>query len=99
MAVAAHNAAREEFVMTKPEERGSRDTGSDQPSGGPADRPSDTYEGDESVPEHSESGKPEFETGFTNEPPRDVESEKPPYEGRKTEGDPSKEGAKTQGSS
>ena len=38
-------------------EPGSRDTGSDQPSGGPADRPSGTYKGDESVPDHSEHGK------------------------------------------
>lgn len=38
---------------------GSRDTGSDQPSGGPADRPSGTYRGDESVPVHDEVGGPE----------------------------------------
>ncbi|RAV13214.1 hypothetical protein DQP55_10945 [Mycolicibacterium sp. GF69] len=71
--------------MTKPEERGSRGTGSDEPSGGPADRPSDTYEGDEAVPSYDEGGgKPDFETGFTNEPPKDVESALPPYEGRQT---------------
>ncbi|MGV0792581.1 hypothetical protein [Mycolicibacterium sp. XJ1819] len=35
---------------------GSRDTGSDQPSGGPADRPSGTYRGDETVPDHSAHG-------------------------------------------
>ncbi|BBY43095.1 hypothetical protein [Mycolicibacterium celeriflavum] len=70
--------------MTKPEERGSRGTGSDEPSGGPADRPSGTYEGDESVPSYDDGGKPDFETGFTNEPPGDVESELPPYEGRQT---------------
>jgi hypothetical protein len=35
---------------------GSRDTGSDQPSGGPADRPSGEYKGDESVPPHDEGG-------------------------------------------
>jgi|KBSSwiS6_1023812.scaffolds.fasta_scaffold21076_2 hypothetical protein len=70
--------------MTKPEERGSRDTGSDLPSGGPADRPSGAYKGDESVPQHGEAEKPDFETGFTTEPPRDVKPEVPPYEGRQT---------------
>ena len=70
--------------MTKPEERGSRDTGSDEPSGGPADRPSGAYKGDESVPQHGEAEKADFQTGFTTEPPRDVKPEVPPYEGRKT---------------
>ena|SRR5690348_6878356 len=74
--------------MTKPDERGSRDTGSDLPSGGPADRPSGAYKGDESVPEHGEAEKPDFETGFTTEPPRDVKPEVPPYEGRQTEAKP-----------
>ncbi|MGH3677896.1 MAG: hypothetical protein ACRDU5_19620 [Mycobacterium sp.] len=44
--------------------------------------------------------KPEFDTSFTNEPPRDVESEVPPYEGRKTEADAGfteSQGAKTGG--
>jgi hypothetical protein len=36
---------------------GSRDTGSDQPSAGPADRPSGTYRGDETVPAHDETDK------------------------------------------
>jgi hypothetical protein len=70
--------------MTNPEERGSRDTGSDLPSGGPSDRPSGAYKGDESVPQHGEPEKPDFETGFTTEPPRDVKPEVPPYEGRQT---------------
>jgi hypothetical protein len=48
--------------MTAPNEKGSRDTGSDLPSGGSADRPSGTYEGDESVPQHGEPGQPDFET-------------------------------------
>jgi hypothetical protein len=73
--------------MTKPEEQGKRGTGSDEPSGGPADRPSGTYKGDESVPAHDDGGKPDFEHGFTNEPPKDVEPEIPPYEGRKTSAD------------
>lgn len=70
--------------MTKPDEKGSRDTGSDLPSSGPADRPSGTYKGDESVPQYGEGEKPDFETGFTTEPPKDVKPEVPPYEGRKT---------------
>jgi hypothetical protein len=74
--------------MTKPEERGTRGTGSDEPSGGPVDRPSGTYEGDESVPAYDDGGKPDFETGFTNEPPKDVEPEIPPYEGRQTTAKP-----------
>nr|WP_131721702.1 hypothetical protein [Mycolicibacterium komanii]CRL67647.1 hypothetical protein CPGR_00705 [Mycolicibacterium komanii] len=69
--------------MTEPEERGKRGTGSDQASGGPADRPSDTYRGDESVPAHDD-GNPDFQTGFTDEPPKDVKPEVPPYEGRQT---------------
>jgi hypothetical protein len=74
--------------MTEPEERGSRDTGSDMPSGGPADRPSGTYKGDESVPQHDEGEKLDFETGFTTEKPRDVEPALPPYEGRQTTAKP-----------
>lgn len=81
--------------MTEPEERGKRGTGSDEPSGGPADRPSDTYRGDESVPAHENSGKPDFQTGFTNEPPKDVKPEIPPYEGRQMSAKP--EGAGDEG--
>ena len=73
--------------MTTPNEKGSRDTGSDLPSGGSADRPSGIYEGDESVPQHGEPGQPDFETGFTTDKPRDVEPAIPPYEGRKTVAD------------
>jgi hypothetical protein len=81
-----------ENVREEPQEErgapGSRDTGSDQPSGGPTDRPSGTYEGDESVPEHgAEGGKPEFQTGTTNEPPGDAKPAVPPYEGRKESAD------------
>ncbi len=61
---------------------GSRDTGSDQPSGGPADRPSGTYEGDESVPAHDDGGKPDFDTRMTNRAPTDTEPAVPPHEGR-----------------
>ncbi|MDT5011858.1 MAG: hypothetical protein QOH57_3475 [Mycobacterium sp.] len=76
--------------MTGPEqarqtsgEPGSRDTGSDQPSGGPVDRPSDSYEGDESVPSYG--GQDEGPLGGTGElPPQDTGSAIPPYEGRTT---------------
>ncbi|MGE2718609.1 hypothetical protein [Mycolicibacterium celeriflavum] len=81
--------------MSEQEERGKRGTGSDQPSGGPADRPSGTYQGDESVPEYDDGGKPDFETGFTNEPPKDVKPEVPPYEGRQASAKP--EGAGDEG--
>lgn len=64
---------------------GTRDTGSDAPSGG-EDRPSGAVEGAESVPSHGDASEdPGFNTKFTNEPPRDVESALPPYEGRQTE--------------
>ena len=43
--------------MTKPEERGSRGTGSDEPSGGPVDRPSGSYRVT-SRPAHDEGGSP-----------------------------------------
>ena len=81
---------------------GSRDTGSDEPSGGPADRPSGTYEGDESVPAYDDGGKPDFDTRMTNRPPTDTEPAVPPYEGRKEAAEPTGEeseraGAKTGG--
>jgi hypothetical protein len=80
--------------MTTANEKGSRDIGSDLPSGGSADQPWGTYEGDESVPQHGEPGQPDFETGFNPEKPRDVQPAKPPYEGRKTVADSSETGAK-----
>lgn len=64
---------------------GTRDTGSDVPSGG-EDRPSGTVDGAESVPSHGDAGEdPGFNTKFTNAPPRDVKPAVPPYEGRQTE--------------
>ena len=73
--------------MSEPEEQGKRGTGSDQPSGG-VDRPSGTYQGDESVPAYDDGGKPDFQTAFTNEPPKDVKPAVPPYEGRQTSAKP-----------
>ena len=66
---------------------GSRDTGSDQPSGGPTNRPSGAIEDAESVTSHGGPGQRDFETGFTTDPPRDVEPEVPPYAGRKESAD------------
>ncbi len=65
---------------------GSRDTGSDEPSAGSADRPSGAYEGDESVPTYGGEGEGPF--GGTGElPPQDVKPAIPPYEGRTTGAD------------
>jgi hypothetical protein len=53
------NASNDRLSEEPQEERGapgSRDTGSDEPSGGPTNRPSGTYRGDETVPAHDESG-------------------------------------------
>ena len=64
---------------------GSRDTGSNEPSGGPVRRASGTYKGDESVPIHSAYGKPEA-TGSekTEQAPTETKPVLPPYEGRRT---------------
>ena len=77
---------------------GSRDTGSDQPSGGPADRPSGTYRGDETVPSHGEHGKPGA-TGSekTNVSPSDAKPAVPPYEGRQTSAKPAAAGTGSAG--
>jgi hypothetical protein len=80
--------------MSSPQDRftgepapGTRDTGSDEPSGG-EDRPSGTYEGDESVPGYGKEGSADFDTKMTSEPPHESEPAVPPYEGRKTQADP-----------
>ncbi len=67
-------------------ETGSRDTGSDRPGGGPADRPEGTVQGDEGVPSH---GGSEGEVGGTdNLTPQAAAPAVPPYEGRQTEAKP-----------
>lgn len=77
---------------------GSRDTGSDEPSGGPTDRPSGTYEGDETVPEHGAHGDAEA-TGSekTEQPPTATEPAVPPYEGRQTTAKPEGDTTESQG--
>jgi hypothetical protein len=83
-------------MMSNPEQAqqttgapGSRDTGSDKPSGGPIDRPSGEYQGDESVPSYG--GEEQGPVGGTGElPPQDTGSAVPPYEDRQTSGEPRK---------
>jgi hypothetical protein len=67
-------------------ERGSRDTGSDQPGGGPTDRAEGTV-GDEAVPSHGGSEEGNF-GGTGTRPPEDTGSAMPPYEGRQTTAKP-----------
>jgi hypothetical protein len=77
---------------------GSRDTGSDEPAGGPADRPSGSYRGDEAVPAHDEHGKPGEPAGDTAEhQPTDTKPAVPPYEGRQTSAKPEGDHGEDQG--
>jgi hypothetical protein len=77
---------------------GSRDTGSDQPSGGPTDRPSGTYQGDETVPAYSQHGRPDNTGGEkTEQPPTDAKPAVPPYEGRQTTAKPEGDQTESQG--
>jgi hypothetical protein len=86
-------SASSEHLSPEPQEArgapGSRDTGADEPSGGPAQRPSGSLRGDESVPAYAESGKPD-QTGSekTEVPPSDAKPAVPPYEGRQTSAKP-----------
>jgi hypothetical protein len=91
-----------EHLSEEPQEErgapGSRDTGSDQPSGGPAERASGTYSGDETVPTHSEHGDPADTGGDkTEQPPQDTKSAVPPYEGRQTTAKPEGDSTEAQG--
>jgi hypothetical protein len=68
-------------------EMGSRDTGSDRPSGGPTDRPEGAIQGHESVPSHG--GAEEGQVGGAgNLTPQATAPAVPPYEGRQTEAKP-----------
>ena len=66
---------------------GSRDTGSAGASGGPADRPSGSLHGDDSVPTYGEGGDSGADMTGTL-PPQDAEPAVPPYEGRRTSAAP-----------
>ncbi len=68
-------------------EMGSRDTGSDRPSGGPTDRPEGAVPGDEAVPSHGGSDEDQL-GGAGTLPPQATGSAVPPYEGRQTEAKP-----------
>ena len=91
-----------EHLPEEPQEErgapGSRDTGADQPSGGPADRPSGTYEGDESVPDVRRRGQPGIRHPNDERAPTDTEPAVPPYEGRKEAAEPVGSGIRTRGS-
>jgi hypothetical protein len=91
-----------EHLPEEPQEErgapGSRDTGSNEPSGGPTERPSDTYSGDETVPHHGEHGDPGDTGGDkTEQPPPDTKSAVPPYEGRQTTAKPEGHSTEAQG--
>jgi hypothetical protein len=77
---------------------GSRDTGSDQASGGPTDRPSGSIEGDESVPDHGDQGKSGATASEkTEHPQNDAKPAVPPYEGRQTAAKPEGDEGEGQG--
>ena len=65
---------------------GSRDTGSEQPSGGPTDRP-EGGQSDETVPSHSGDEEGQY-GGPGTLPPQDTGAAMPPYEGRQTTAKP-----------
>jgi hypothetical protein len=67
---------------------GSRDTGSDEPSGGPVDRPEGAVEGAESVPSTGDGDESVAHGGAGTLPPQDTEPVLPPYEGRQTHAKP-----------
>jgi hypothetical protein len=71
-------------------EPGSRDTGSDKPSGGPTDRPEGAVGGAEEVPSHGDGEEGPY-GGPGTHPPGDAEPAVPPYEGRQTTAKPSGE--------
>ncbi len=64
--------------MTNPEVR---DTGSDRPGGGPADRPAGTVDEDANPPLSDPEDATEY-GGTGKLPPKDTDAAIPPYEGR-----------------
>jgi hypothetical protein len=74
-------------------EVGSRDTGSDKPSGGPTERPEGAVADAEEVPSHGGGSEGPY-GGAGTRPPGDAEPALPPYEGRQTAAKPpAQEGA------
>lgn len=88
MADDTSDAQRSEEPQSERGDVGSRDTGSDEPSGGPVDRPAGAIEGDESVPSMGSGDGPDANGGAGNLPPQSSEPVLPPYEGRQTEAKP-----------
>lgn len=76
---------------------GSRDTGSDQPSGGPADRPDGAIEGNESVPSMGVGDEAIVQSGAGTLPPQNTDSVLPPYDGRQTQAKPESEAGEAGG--
>jgi hypothetical protein len=64
--------------MTNPEDR---DAGSDEPGGGPADRPAGTVDEDANPPLSDPEDDTEYR-GHRNLPPKDTRAAVPPYECR-----------------
>jgi hypothetical protein len=84
-----NNVSGEQLAEEPQSERGeigSRDTGSDKPSGGPTDRPEGAV-ADEAVPSHGGSEEGNF-GGAGTTPPADTGAALPPYQGRQTSAKP-----------
>ncbi|RMI32093.1 hypothetical protein EBN03_13815 [Nocardia stercoris] len=64
--------------------QGSRDTGSDTPDGGSADRPAGTFDEEEVTSTRDHNPTQENIGGSGTLPPGDAEPAIPPYEGRRT---------------
>lgn len=64
--------------------KGSRDTGSDTPGGGSADRPTGTFDEEEVTSTHDHNPTEENIATTGTLPPGDAEPAIPPYEGRQT---------------
>ncbi|WP_428341567.1 hypothetical protein [Mycobacterium sp.] len=83
------NAPGEQLSQEPQSERGetgSRDTGSDKPGGGPADRTEGRVD-DKSLQSQGGSGEGDF-GGTGTHPPEDTGAAVPPYEGRQTSAKP-----------
>lgn len=95
-----HNTPGEHLSEEPQSERGdigSRDTGADEPSGGPVDRPDGAIEGAESVPSMGDGGGAIAYGGPGTLPPRDTDPVLPPYEGRQTHAKPEGDAAGGEG--
>ncbi|MBV7703933.1 hypothetical protein NOVA_14225 [Nocardia nova] len=64
--------------------KGSRDTGSNAPGGGPTDRPAGTFDQEEVTSARDQNQSEDDVATTGTRPPGDAESAVPPYEGRRT---------------